>query len=508
MVYVIDGMIFAGAILMVWNIWRYHRYMNSVMGIGDWGKRSPTLTIPFALLNLFLLGYLFVGLFGKPDIIMGGILFGGSIFVAIIVNTLEKVTDHIREADRLEGELKAAEESSKAKTVFLSNMSHEIRTPMNAIIGIDTIALKDEELKPETRQQFLKIDSSARHLLSLINDVLDMSRIETGQMIIRDEPFSMDDVLEQVCSIVQSQCDEKGLTFVTEVSGRNAEASARRPCCMGDSMKVKQILINLLGNAVKYTPAPGTVSFRTEAEGCSIGRDTDENCRVKFIISDTGTGMDEEYIPKIFEAFTQEDETSTNKYGGSGLGMAITKNLVDMMGGTISVKSKKGVGTEVTVSLDFRPAEAGPEEYNSVETAEAAEFSVEGCRILFAEDVDLNAEILEDLLEMEGMESDRAENGQVALDRFRESEPGWYDAILMDMRMPVMDGLESTRAIRALDRPDAKTIPIIALTANAFYSDVQSCLEAGMDAHLSKPVDTDLLKETLARLIMGDREHK
>ena len=508
MTILIDTMIFAGAALMVWNILRYNKYMKSTMEYGDWEGSKATLIVPFVLLVLFLLGYLVVGLTGKPDIVMAGILFGGSIFVAIIVRTLERVTEHLLETGRLEAELKAAEESSRAKTAFLSNMSHEIRTPMNAIICIDALALRDPDLKPETREQLEKIGSSAQHLLSLINDVLDMSRIETGQMLLRNEPFSMEEVLDQVGSIIQSQCDDKGLVFVQEVRGRKNEASkAHGPCCMGDSMKVRQVLINILGNAVKFTPQGGTVSFITEASGCCAGG-TGANCRVKFIMSDTGAGMDEEYIPKIFDAFSQEDDSSTNRYGGSGLGMAITKRLVDMMGGTIEVKSKKGEGTTFTVGLEFSPVDPETAAAAKEEVSVEGSISLEGLRILFAEDVDINAEILADLLGMEGAESERAANGKRAADMFAASEPGYYDAILMDMRMPVMDGLEATRAIRAMDREDAKTIPIVALTANAFYADVQKCLEAGMDDHLSKPVDPELMKKTLARVMGGEEKNK
>ena len=504
---IIDIMIFAGAALMVWNILRYNSYMKNVLNYGDWEGYRATLVVPLVLLIMFLAGYLVVGLIGRADIVMAGILFGGSIFVAIIVNTLERITTHLRETGRLEAELLAAEESSRAKTAFLSNMSHEIRTPMNAVIGTASLMLRNPDLPDNVREQMLKLDASAKHLLSLINDVLDMSRIESGQMLIRKEAFSMDELLDQVESIMRSQCDEKGLDFVREADGCEGNGGPAVPCCMGDSTRLRQVLINILGNSVKFTPAPGTIKLRIESEGCSECLAGRSGCRVRFIISDTGVGMDEEYIPKLFEAFSQEDESSTNKYGGSGLGMAITKNLTELMGGTIGVTSRKGEGTTFTVEIPFSPI--GREEAERLR-AEAAERESrragssqtkipEGRRILFAEDVDINAEILQDILEMEGMESERAENGKVCVEKFAASEPGYYDAILMDMRMPVMDGLEATRAIRALDREDAASIPIVALTANAFYADVQKCLEAGMNTHLSKPVDPDLLTETIAR---------
>ena len=497
MTLLIDIMIFAGAALMVRNILLYNKYMHSTLKYGDWEGNKAPLVVPFVLLIMFLLGYVMVGLSGRADIIMAGILLGGSIFVAIIVRTLRIITNRIIETSRLEAELMASEESNRAKTAFLSNMSHEIRTPMNAIKGIDAIALRDPDLKPETREQFQKIDSSANHLLDLINDVLDMSRIESGQMPLRYEAFSLDDVLARVGGIIHSQCVDRGLSFEQEVHG---DGSLR---CMGDSMKLSQVLINILGNAVKFTPPGGTVSFITEEESLGDGAGS----KVKFTIRDTGVGMDEEYIPKIFEAFTQEDDTSTNKYGGSGLGMAITKSLVDMMGGSISVESVKDEGT--TFHLSFRFDSVGAETSAAPDETEPAEerlLSLEGRRVLFAEDVDINAEILADLLEMEGVESERAANGRICVELFEASEPGHYDAILMDMRMPVMDGLEATRIIRDLDREDAKTIPVIALTANAFEEDVRQCLEAGMDAHLSKPVDPDMLAITLSRFIHGTEE--
>ena len=575
---IINVMILFGALLMIRNILRYYRYMRKVLKHGDWGKQKASLTVPFVLLIMFFLGYAVVGISGTADIVMAGILFGGSIFVAIIINTLEDVTEHVRETERLEAELAAAEESSRAKTAFLSNMSHEIRTPMNAIIGMMTIVLKNPELSSETREQMLKIDASAKHLLSLINDVLDMSRIESGTMEIKNEPFLVSRLIEQVGSIIESQCREKGLDFDIVRHGRSQDAF------IGDSGKLRQVLINILGNSVKFTPKPGTIRFTTQTHNDHNGRGS-----ITFIMEDTGIGMDKEYIPKIFDTFSQEDTSSTNKYGGSGLGMAITKNIVDMMGGTITVESEKGKGTVFVVNVDLETAseeEAAAAEHIAVNsagarraagvkprpdqdraskssqtgasaagagekaaeaaagTAKAAGGAVpaagtdgeaggpagtdteagaltdadavtaeqdaanEGFRVLFAEDVEINAEILSDLLEMEGFDSDWAKNGQEAVDMFAAVSPWHYDAILMDMRMPVMDGVTATRTIRSLDRSDAQLIPIIALTANAFEDDVRQCREAGMDAHISKPVDSDLLTVTLTDLIEETRRKR
>ena len=276
-------------------------------------------------------------------------------------------------------------------------------------------------------------------------------------------------------------------------------------------MKLKQILINILGNSVKFTPEGGSVILTVQADAAE-----DNRCPVSFFIKDTGEGIDKEYLPKIFDAFSQEDSSATNKYGGTGLGMAITKSLVDLMGGQISVESEKGVGTTFRVDIDLEvlPGHAeGTNEQQAAgqkavssgtpDTAEDGVISLEGRRVLFAEDVELNAEILADFLEMEDIVSDWAPNGKAAVELFAASEPGSYDAILMDLRMPEMDGLTATKEIRKLDREDAGTIPIIALTANAFEEDMHQSIEAGMNAHLSKPIDCDMLYDELRRQISG-----
>ena len=392
---------------------------------------------------------------------------------------------------QIEVEKALAEESSRAKTSFLSNMSHEIRTPMNAIIGLDNIALRDPDINPRTRDHLEKIGASARHLLGLINDILDMSRIESGRIVLKNEEFSFSEFLEQINIIINGQCQDKGLDYECNIEGHVNDYY------FGDDMKLKQIMINILGNAVKFTNAPGKVTFSvqqlTESEGL---------CTLRFIMKDTGIGMDKEYISKIFETFSQEDSTNTNKYGGSGLGMAITKNFVEMMNGDIDVESEKGVGTTFTVTVSLKASDRTADADTFTEEAkETITATLTGRRILLAEDMAQNVEILADLLELEGMESEYAENGELAVKMFSDSEPGYYDAILMDVRMPVMDGLSATRAIRALEREDAKTIPIIAMTANVFDEDVEQSLKAGMNAHLSKPIEPDRLYETIAHLL-------
>ena len=525
--------------------------------------------------------------------------------------------------EQLKNALEIANQANVAKTAFLSAMSHEIRTPMNAIIGLDSIALKDPDISAKVREYLEKIGSSARHLLGIINDILDMSRIESGRMILKNEEFSFTNMLEQINIMVGGQCRDKGLTYDCTVRGHVEDFY------IGDDMKLKQVLINMLGNAIKFTPAGGKISFTVEQVAHFEDKST-----LRFVVKDTGIGIDKDYLPKIFEPFSQEDSGTSNAYGGTGLGMAITKNIVETMNGNISVKSEKGKGSEFTVNVTLRNSpktadsvhgkkievsdlkvliidddpiacehaklvleevgisaetaltgreavekvrlrRARHENYNVllvdlrmpgengidvtrrirdiignesaiiiltsyswddvVEEAMAAgvdrfmakplfaatvvrEFhqaleqknlnepqkklaELDGRKILLAEDMPVNAEIMIMVLSMRGIVVEHAPNGQEAVDAFAKSELGHFDAVLMDIRMPIMDGLTATETIRALDRPDAKTIPIIAMTANAFDEDVQRSLQAGMNAHLSKPVEPEHLFQTLAELI-------
>jgi signal transduction histidine kinase len=387
-----------------------------------------------------------------------------------------------------------AQDASRAKSRFLSRMSHEIRTPINAIIGLDSIALRDTDISETTRDELNKIGASARHLLSIVNDILDMSRIESGRMELKEEVFSFRDFLDQISIIINGQCEEKGLRFVLD------KKTSLEEYYRGDSLKLKQVIINILGNSVKFTDPPGVITFTVEQNQL-----TSDRAAMRFTMKDTGIGMDKEYIPKLFEAFSQEDMDNTTRYGGSGLGMAITKSFVEMMGGEIHVDSEKGLGSTFTVTVTLGRVQ-GVELSKVLEDmrdAPAAGISLEGRHLLMAEDQEINAEVLTDLLELEDMTCEWAENGRRAVEVFAQSEAGHFDAILMDMRMPVMDGLTAAQEIRKLERPDAQTIPIIALTANAFEEDVKQCLQAGMNAHLSKPVDIDLLKAKLMELLDG-----
>ncbi len=410
---------------------------------------------------------------------------------------VDKETRKTLEQSRaLSDALSAAEAANKAKTVFFSNMSHEIRTPMNAIIGLDRIALNDDTLSDTTREYLEKIGSSADHLLMIINDILDMSRIEAGRMVLHEEAFSLDELLEQIDVMIKGQCSEKGLAW--DARHKNSGGTF-----VGDDTKLKQVLINILGNSVKFTPKGGSVSFTSERTA-----EYENSAAFRFVMKDTGIGMNPEYLPKLFEPFSQEDPSTKTKFGSTGLGMSITKSIVEMMDGDITVESKKNEGTTFTVTVTL--LKASSEEEDAVRKAKLAEsdageekISLQGLRVLLAEDIAINTEIAKMILSSEGMETEHALNGKEAVEMYEKNPPHYYDAILMDMRMPEMDGLEATRFIRAMDKLDAKTIPIIALTANAFQEDVQRSLQAGLNAHLSKPIEPNLLKDTLRELIFS-----
>ena len=398
---------------------------------------------------------------------------------------VDKETRKTMEKSRaLSDALEQAEEANAVKTSFLNSMSHEIRTPMNAVIGLNNIALKDPGLPDRTRDYLKKISNSASHLFSLINSILDMSRLESGNMTVQNAEFSLREALEQVNFTISDQCRQKGLRYDFRVEGHTVDS------CIGDETKLKQILLNILENAVKFTPAPGTVTFLVEQTARF-----EDNATLRFTIKDTGIGMDKDFLPRIFDTFSQEDEKKANKYGSTGLGMAIVKNIVEALNGKIEAESEKGVGSVFTVTVTLKT----PAQQADVTPRKA---DLTGKRVLLVEDTPINAEIIIELLEdMREMKVDHAENGQIAVDMFRDSPVNAYDAILMDIRMPVLDGLGAAEAIRRMNRPDAKTIPIIAVTANAFEEDVQRSLQAGMNAHLNKPVEPDRLFGTLERLI-------
>lgn len=393
----------------------------------------------------------------------------------------------------LDTALMAAEKASKAKSEFLSSMSHDIRTPMNAIMGMTELALLQEGCTGQVRELLEKISSSSRHLLSLINDILDMSRIESGKLNINLRPFKVTEEIERVSNIIQGQAEEREQIFSVKVN------RLRHNTLLGDILRINQILINILGNSVKFTPQGGRIDWEiTETD------DKPGWIRIRHVIADNGVGMQPEFLPHLFDAFEQENR-GENPQAGSGLGMAITKSLVDLMGGTITVDSTPGKGTTFVVELCFQIKETEENEHLECVTENPLHSQEESVnmRVLLVDDNSLNREIALQMLSVYDVEAETAENGEQALQEFSRHEPGYYDAILMDIQMPVMDGYVATREIRGLSREDARSVPIIAMTADAFAEDVQKAIDAGMNAHVAKPVDFRQLYMLLMELHKG-----
>ena len=403
---------------------------------------------------------------------------------------LKKAKDIATEA------LQTAENANKAKTDFLSNMSHDIRTPMNAIIGMTSLIRHDAGNKAKVIEYADKIDISSQHLLGIINDVLDMSKIEAGKTVFKYTDFSILDFITELNTIFHSQIDEKNQTFTI------IKENIRHEWVNGDQVHLMQIFSNLVSNAVKYTQEGGKIQFLVEE--CETKSSV--YAKYRFLVSDNGMGMSADFKDTIFDAFTRAESSLTNKIQGTGLGMAITKNLVEAMGGTIDVESELGQGSCFEVLIDLRIAEDRKVILTAQEEIDEPDSNtLKGMRFLCAEDNELNAEILMELLKIEGAECIICENGERVLEAFEQSAPGDYDMILMDVQMPVMNGYDATRAIRRSTHELAKTIPIIAMTANAFSEDIQYSLAAGMNAHISKPVDMKTLEKTIRRIKIGGR---
>ena len=408
---------------------------------------------------------------------------------------MEESNKKLKKAKNITTEaLQTAENANKAKTDFLSNMSHDIRTPMNAIIGMTSLIRHDAGNKAKVIEYADKIDISSQHLLGIINNVLDMSKIEAGKTVFKYTDFSILDFITELNTIFHSQIDEKNqtLTIIKE--------NIRHEWVNGDQVHLMQIFSNLVSNAVKYTQEGGKIQFLVEE--CETKSSV--YAKYRFLVSDNGMGMSADFKDTIFDAFTRAESSMTNKIQGTGLGMAITKNLVEAMGGTIDVESELGQGSCFEVLIDLRIAE--DRFVSSAEQAEKDEPAgnvLKGMRFLCAEDNELNAEILMELLKIEGAECTICENGKRVLEAFEQSAPGDYDMILMDVQMPVMNGYEATKAIRRSSHELAKTIPIIAMTANAFSEDIQHSLAAGMNAHVSKPVEMKVLEKTIRSIKSG-----
>ena len=370
-------------------------------------------------------------------------------------------------------------------------MSHDLRTPMNGVIGIAELA-EDELDKPDAiKEDLRKIKSSSKYMVSLLNDILDMAKIESGKLEIRKERASLGEMLEFICTQAAALCDNKQINFYC-----NQDAKKYMNYFVNvDKMHLQQVVMNLLSNASKFTPPQGRIEFLA-----NVMSKTDKSLSLELIVSDTGSGMTKEFQKVMFEAFTQ-DVNSINKQG-TGLGLSIVSNLVQLMGGTIKCDSAPGEGTTFKIYVDIEVLEANIGEDVAVEEKKEKELiDLTGKKILLVEDNALNQEISRRVLQKNGMEVTIAENGLVALDKFSESQEGYYDLVLMDVMMPVMGGIESAGLLRKMERTDAKEIPIVALTANAFQEDIQKCLDAGMNTHLSKPINPTLLIQTISDLI-------
>ncbi|WP_368276779.1 ATP-binding protein [Coprococcus sp. RTP21204st1_G4_RTP21204_210225] len=417
---------------------------------------------------------------------------------AMAISEMEEANKNLKKAKNIAIEaLQTAENANKAKTDFLSNMSHDIRTPMNAIIGIISLIRHNAGDKEKVIEYADKIAISSQHLLGIINDVLDMSKIEAGKTVFKYSDFSILDSIEELNTIFHSQANEKNQSFII------TKENLKHEWVNGDKVHLMQIFSNLLSNAIKYTQEGGIIQFiaeESETNSSTYGK-------YHFIVSDNGMGMSADFKETIFDAFTRAESSVTNKIQGTGLGMAITKNLVESMGGTIEVESEPNHGSSFEVILNLKIVENRVvSSTEQIEMHETDSDILDGMRILCAEDNELNAEILMELLKLEGAECTICENGKRILEAFEQSVPGEYDMILMDVQMPVMNGYEATKAIRRSSHEQAKTIPIIAMTANAFSEDMQHSLSAGMNAHISKPVDMKLLKKTIRNIKLGGDE--
>ena len=468
--------------------WILNRYEN--MTLEEMIKSRPWLvaSIVFgAFLFFLLLTYIFLQYRNSQN---------QKAYTLRLKENLETINSQQEELKRNQAELIAAknraEEGSKAKSQFLSNMSHDIRTPMNAIIGYTNLAQRQGTTLADIKDFLKKIDSSSKHLLALINDVLEMSRIESGKMEIEPIDTDLKQTLDEVRDMFNTQMQGKEINFIVDTSG------VKNPYVMCDKNRFNRVLLNLLSNAYKFTPKGGKISVTLKQLGDAENDSADYELRVK----DSGIGMTKEFAAKVFEAFEREKTSTVSGIQGTGLGMAITKSIIDLMNGNIKVETAPGQGTEFIVNVNFKLSDKLPEEEDSAQIEETTqEINFEGMRLLLADDIEVNREIAVMILETAGFEVETAENGKQVVEKLSASEPNYYAAVLMDIQMPIMDGYAAAKAIRELENKQLAKVPIIAMTANAFSEDVQHAKDAGMDDHIAKPIDVPKMMETLKKVI-------
>ena len=479
-------MVYAGSLLMAFNIFLYIRFSRKARSYANWSRESRVLYFPIVLLVLFLAGYLAVGIFGHPDIIIAAILFGGSIFVSVMLWLIERTCDKIKEGEVLEAKLLAAEEASQAKSFFLSNMSHDLRTPLNAVIGY-TLLAKKEKASPDKQYEYIcKIETAGNQLLDIINNILEMSRIESGKIEYNPQTINIEECVRESEDVFGALFCEKQISFSTE-----CKVTHKSVVC--DKTLLIRALTNLLSNAGKFTDAGGRIEMRLTELSYSGEKGTYE-----IRIKDSGIGMDPGFVELLFVPFERENTSTVSKIQGTGLGMAITKSIIEFMGGSISVKTAKGEGTEFIIVLPLSVMRE--EEINNSEES-PGELRFDGKRVLIAEDNPVNREIAVLILTKSGFEAETAEDGREAVEKVSASAHGHYDLVLMDIQMPVMNGYEAARAIRALPDKELADIPIIALTANAFREDIEAAKNAGMDSHIAKPLNVEIMLSEIKRIL-------
>lgn len=411
------------------------------------------------------------------------------IYIIILFYRSEQNRNQSLQQEKLQ--LEMSQKVAESKAQFLAKMSHDIRTPLNAIIGLLQIMIEQNQDMPKVVNNLTKANTSANYLLGILNDILDMSKIESGKMTFNPTPTNINDILDGLRSLNEIHVQEKDIIFNIYTEGK------LKPAYMMDKLRINQILMNLLSNAIKFTPAGGTITLSVEKVGIDDSWD-----RMIFRVKDTGIGMSEEFCSNLFEPFIQENSSISASYGGSGLGLAIVKNLVEMMDGEIIVNSKKGEGTQFVITMLVKGADL-PALAEAKTEHKSDVLKLKGKTFMLVEDIEINAEIATEILQSHfDVHVDIAENGKIALDKFMASEPGTYSVIFMDIQMPIMNGLDATRAIRNLQHPDAETIPIFAMSANAFEDDVKKSIEYGMNEHLSKPIDIVEIKRVLIQYLL------